>query len=64
MTRCVEGTTSHTETSSLTNEQLTRQKLSEMLVEYRMAFARAAQGNEDILRVGELHVEILDAVFP
>lgn len=46
------------------NPKLTREQLSKMLEEYRMAFARAAQGNEDILRVGELHVEILDAVFP
>lgn len=47
-----------------TNAQLTREKLSEMLVEYRMAFARAAQGNGDLFRVAELHVQILDAVFP
>lgn len=43
---------------------LTREQLSEMLEEYRMAFARAVQGNENVLRIGELHVQILDAVFP
>lgn len=43
---------------------LTRQKLSELLDQYRMAFARAVQGKEDARHVGELHVEILDAVFP